>query len=457
MLNSIYQSNLSCCYYDTSVDQSYFKQCFIIEEELGSGSFGQVFKVRSKIDGKLYAVKKSLNQFRGAVDRAEKLDEVKKHEQLPHHPNLVRFIRAWEEKGWLYIQTELCKDSLNKYADKYHDFPESTIKNYLVDLLLAVKHLHDHDLIHLDIKPENIFIAYSGVLKLGDFGLVTDLSAITSGTKTIPEGDCKYLAPELLTDAPVGKHVDIFSLGITILELACDLELPSQDDKWQLLRSGRLPEEQIYGFENLSDDLKEIIRRMMDSDWSSRPSADDLLNHPYIKHAAEIRRQREERRQIFNAYTKMTDLLASAKLVFYAYNAFFKSRQVASPFSALVCRTVSSLHQSSSQHPVHITKSSLVNKIHSFTNNNNNNVTSTVSRFKRKNLHNLSFSSGGKRKLTSINSSPIVALRNEQSGGLETGNLSGAIFSEDEGDDDDDGDLRPLPLPKLDLSEDGKF
>ena len=61
------------------------------------------------------------------------------------------------------------------------------IWSYLVDLLLAVQHLHDHDLIHMDIKPENIFIGMDGICKLGDFGLVIDLAKMDS-SKAV-EGD----------------------------------------------------------------------------------------------------------------------------------------------------------------------------------------------------------------------------------------------------------------------------
>lgn len=63
----------------------------------------------SRDDGKMYAVKKSRQPFRGAWDRRQKLAEVDKHEQLAHHPNCVQFYKAWEEKQILYIQTELCQ------------------------------------------------------------------------------------------------------------------------------------------------------------------------------------------------------------------------------------------------------------------------------------------------------------------------------------------------------------
>ena len=64
-----------------------------------------------------------------------------------------------------------------------------------MDLLQALQHLHDHDHVHMDIKPENIFLGMDGVCKLGDFGLMIDLAAAEAGGT---EGDPKYLAPEVV-------------------------------------------------------------------------------------------------------------------------------------------------------------------------------------------------------------------------------------------------------------------
>ena len=96
-------------HYNNQTRKSYFEQCFRVCEKLGEGSFGEVFRVLSCDDGKMYAVKKSHQQFKGKTDRRWKLVEVEKHEQLPHHPNCIKFYKAWEERQKLYIQMELCK------------------------------------------------------------------------------------------------------------------------------------------------------------------------------------------------------------------------------------------------------------------------------------------------------------------------------------------------------------
>lgn len=194
--------------YDVASRQLYFEQCFVIKEKLGAGAFGEVYKVESKEDGRIYAVKRSSQRFRGEWDRRNRLTEVEKHERLPPHPNCVHFIKAWEERGHLYIQTELCKMSLSEFADLHGRIAESLIWSFLLDLTKSIKHLHDHQLCHFDIKPANIFIAQDGMTcKLGDFGLVVSEDQL--GDNDIQEGDPKYMAPELM-QAQFGKPADIF-------------------------------------------------------------------------------------------------------------------------------------------------------------------------------------------------------------------------------------------------------
>lgn len=159
--------------------ESYFEQCFEVVDRIGEGSFGEVFKVRSKEDGQLYAVKKSLQLYRGEQSRQEKIEEVRRYEQFSEHENCITLHNAWEQNDLLYMQLELCKCNLETYVMQTNvQLSETEVWNILVDLLLAVKALHDQNLIHLDIKLENIMISEDNVCKLGDFGLVADLSAV---------------------------------------------------------------------------------------------------------------------------------------------------------------------------------------------------------------------------------------------------------------------------------------
>lgn len=146
----------------------------------------------------------AIERYRGQSDRTRKLEEVRKLQFLLPHQNCVHFYQSWEEDGRLYQQFELCEMSLEQLSvRRNHDVPEDLVWRYLVDLLLALEHLHDHNLIHMDIKPENIFIGLDGICKLGDFGLVIDLATNTSGPNVHNQmgalgGDSKYMATEIL-------------------------------------------------------------------------------------------------------------------------------------------------------------------------------------------------------------------------------------------------------------------
>ncbi|XP_055221027.1 membrane-associated tyrosine- and threonine-specific cdc2-inhibitory kinase isoform X1 [Gorilla gorilla gorilla] len=235
-------------------------------------------EVRSKEDGRLYAVKRSMSPFRGPKDRARKLAEVGSHEKVGQHPCCVRLEQAWEEGGILYLQTELCGPSLQQHCEAWGaSLPEAQVWGYLRDTLLALAHLHGQGLVHLDVKPANIFLGPRGRCKLGDFGLLVELG--TAGAGEVQEGDPRYMAPELLQGS-YGTAADVFSLGLTILEVACNMELPHGGEGWQQLRQGYLPPEFTAG---LSSELRSVLVMMLEPDPKLRATAEALLALPVLR------------------------------------------------------------------------------------------------------------------------------------------------------------------------------
>ena len=193
---AVTETPLSSTVYDDKKGGSYFEQAFTVERQIGEGCFGKtksyfgsirfwfhhhsfsgtVYQVKCKEDNQTYAVKKAKEMYKGTIDRALKLEEVRKHEFLPPHSNIVRFYKSWEEGARLYQAFELCKTSLNVQMRLEGRMPEDKVWAFAVDLLQALEHLHEHNLVHMDIKPDNIFIGMDGICKLGDFGLMIDLT-----------------------------------------------------------------------------------------------------------------------------------------------------------------------------------------------------------------------------------------------------------------------------------------
>ncbi|PPQ66309.1 hypothetical protein CVT24_007306 [Panaeolus cyanescens] len=318
-----------------------FERDFVQLEEIGSGEFGQVFMVRSKrplsMDGtdhtihsdQVFAVKKS-KRFEGAKHRLRLREEVTVLRHLSEaalsssssvfqsgrHPNVLGYIDSWEEDEALFIQTELCEKGnlarfLWRYGQKFPRLDEARVWKIVVDLSRGLKFIHDSGVIHLDIKPSNVFVTQHGRFKIGDFGMASlwprpVLSASTSQNDTANKGGCSrtdddsaspppaqrsngferegdklYLAPEVL-QGQYGKAADVFSFGMTILETASNIVVPDQGEGWHRLRNEDFS--QVDLSEN-SEELVDLIRGMMRTDPKDRMTMNEVYSHPVVSRA----------------------------------------------------------------------------------------------------------------------------------------------------------------------------
>nr|CAI5847544.1 unnamed protein product [Callosobruchus analis] len=266
---SFYSSASLSPLYDSSLSSTYFEQMFTKHHLIGEGSFGKVYQVKSKSDNEVYAVKR----LKSMISWKDKYAEVKNNEKVGVHPNCVRFYMAWEEGFDVYMLLEFCDMSLSDFSNQNSDIPEDLLMNVLYDICMALDYLHKNSLLHLDVKPGNIMMK-KGHYKLGDFGILVDLKlAPTICKSTLSDGDSKYLALEVL-EGVYKPSCDIFGLGISLLELASDLELPSNGPLWQQLRHEVLP--QAF-YDRVSLGFKVIIERMLKPQHDQRPSAEKIL------------------------------------------------------------------------------------------------------------------------------------------------------------------------------------
>jgi serine/threonine protein kinase len=328
-----------------------FEADFVNLGLLGSGAFADVYKGRSKSDGHVYAIKRNRRQFRSRRDRDRTMVEVKIMQKLQDPqgaggkascPYVLRFVRAWQQDGYFYSQTEICcrencHDLISAWTcdweasvKKYPSFsnlltkasqedsitpagrpilPESSIWKICHDVVSGLMHIHLHGMVHFDIKPCNIlFDAHSDrgcICKIGDFGMAGAIGTEDDGQ----EGDTAFMAPELLDACKKEPSADIFSLGLTLYNLAADpsWRLPSEGERFQEIRSsGHAPELPPFR----SADMKKLIQRMITPERDARPSASSIVNtvpqvcaasktvdkflKAYVKDAREYERLREK-------------------------------------------------------------------------------------------------------------------------------------------------------------------
>lgn len=276
--------------------------------ELGRGSFGSVYEIRKQIfdyadraalkvislpqssseinelynDG--YDAKSISERFQSYLE--EIVREYKLMSELKGNPNIVYsddvyYVQHGDGIGWdIYIKMELLTPFANVLTTPAD---EQQVIHLATDMCNALAACRKKNIVHRDIKPQNIFVSQSGDFKLGDFGIAKTAERTTSGTKT---GTYRYMAPEVYNNQPYGPSVDIYSLGMVLYWMLNDRRTPflplppavptaTQDD--EALRR-RMNGDAIPAPARGSDGLKRIVLRACAYDPKARyASAEEML------------------------------------------------------------------------------------------------------------------------------------------------------------------------------------
>ena len=351
-----------------------FESHFEFLKVLGRTPTSEAWLVKSKVSGVKYCVKRITQAFRNVSEREELLHEVVSVTNLPAHENVVKYHRAWQEDRHFFTQIEVCErgsfgqvleklkrrseevgmDGMRSNEQKFsetlysktsstpvHLLAERDVWRFAVDVASGLAHCHTHGVLHLDIKPDNVFISSQGCYKIGDFGVAW----IANKGWEVLDGDGGFVAPEVLrgagssvevTDyeaigdgfdglvgmgaggieafgsnppsttttpkAPTIHNVftptdraDVFSFGASLYEASCGERLPSQwrlgVPTWEGVTQGVTLNDtpSIKGvtkaywdgldFPGRSDELRKYVTMCLRSEPSHRPSASDLAKH----------------------------------------------------------------------------------------------------------------------------------------------------------------------------------
>jgi NIMA (never in mitosis gene a)-related kinase 1/4/5 len=205
---------------------------------LGQGSYGAAILVSLKSNSQEQFVIKEI--VIGHLKESEQLatqNEVEVLKQM-HHSNIAMYVESFVDNSKLYIVMEyadggdLSAAIQRKKQQKITNGPssgdggwnEDEIMRIFVQICLALKHVHERNIIHRDLKAQNIFLTSKGIVKLGDFGIAKVLDA-TDGQARTQIGTPYYLSPEICDNVLYDTSSDIWSLGVILYELIC-LELP---------------------------------------------------------------------------------------------------------------------------------------------------------------------------------------------------------------------------------------
>ena len=190
-------------------------------EKLGAGGMAVAYKARDMRLGRFVTVKVLKDEYSENDDFLAKFSsEASAAASLSHH-NIVRVYDVGEDRGINYIVMEYVHgESLKKTIEKKAPFDTLTTLSVAMQIASALSHAHMHHVVHRDIKPQNILVSVDGTVKVTDFGIARAATANTYAADVNAMGSVHYFSPEQARGGYVNEKSDIYSLGITMFEMA---------------------------------------------------------------------------------------------------------------------------------------------------------------------------------------------------------------------------------------------
>ncbi|XP_030658097.1 myosin light chain kinase, smooth muscle isoform X1 [Nomascus leucogenys] len=254
-----------------------------IEERLGSGKFGQVFRLVEKKTRKVWAGK-----FFKAYSAKEK-ENIRQEISIMnclHHPKLVQCVDAFEEKANIVMVLEIVSggELFERIIDEDFELTERECIKYMRQISEGVEYIHKQGIVHLDLKPENIMcVNKTGTrIKLIDFGLARRLE--NAGSLKVLFGTPEFVAPEVINYEPIGYATDMWSIGVICYILVSGLSpfMGDNDNETLANVTSATWDFDDEAFDEISDDAKDFISNLLKKDMKNRLDCTQCLQHPWL-------------------------------------------------------------------------------------------------------------------------------------------------------------------------------
>jgi len=252
---------------------------------IGKGSYAKVLLVKKKDNNELYAMK------------ILKKENVEKRKQEKHirterdvlinidHPFVIKFFYSFQNDRKLFFALEYCPGGeLFNLLQKKKRFSEDQARFYSAQMILALEHLHEKDIIYRDLKPENVLIDKQGYVRITDFGLSRMHVKDHNEAKSIC-GTPEYLAPEIIMKLGYGKPVDWWTLGSIIYEMLVGIPPFYTSNRQELFERIKFAAPKYPP--HLSKRAKDLLELLLKKDPAKRlgfnGDAQVIKNHPWFE------------------------------------------------------------------------------------------------------------------------------------------------------------------------------
>ncbi|KAM4535453.1 myosin light chain kinase, smooth muscle [Fundulus diaphanus] len=255
-----------------------------LHEKLGTGKFGLVFKLTHKETGRVCAGK--FYKGRRAKEREAARKEIELMNDL-HHPKLVQCLGAYDHKPEMVMVMEFIAggELFERIVDDNFEHTEPASVRYMQQILEGMAFMHQQNIVHLDLKPENIVcVDTTGTsIKIIDFGLASKLDG--NAALKVMHGTPEFVAPEVINYEPVCLATDMWSIGV-ICYILLSGESPFQgnsDAETLALVTAAQWEFDEESFEDITEEAQNFISSLLNKDPRRRMSCEEGLAHPWME------------------------------------------------------------------------------------------------------------------------------------------------------------------------------
>ncbi|CAN4106030.1 unnamed protein product [Withania somnifera] len=259
---------------------------YVIGKQIGAGSFSTVWHARHRAHGTEVAIKEIVT-----ARLNNKLQDSLKSEivilQKINHPNIIRLHDMIEEVGKIYIVLEYCRGGdLSVYIQQRQGrIPEETAKHFMQQLASGLNILHDNNLIHRDLKPQNLLLSSNNdhsTLKIADFGFARSLQP--RGLAETLCGSPLYMAPEIMQLQKYDAKADLWSVGAILFQLVTGKTPFTGNNQIQLLQNILKSTELLFppSGKNLSPNCIDLCKKLLRRYPVERLTFEEFFNHPFL-------------------------------------------------------------------------------------------------------------------------------------------------------------------------------
>ncbi len=259
---------------------------YIYREEIGSGSYSKVYKAFDTTTNEFVAIKK-MNKSRLSKNLIERfLKEIEILKKIKH-PNIIQFRNSLITDKYIFIITEYCdggsvKDLIQK------ELNEKEVQHIIHQLVSAMQYLDSIQILHRDIKPDNLLLTKNHTLKMIDFGFSTENRLSNELYSTIC-GTPMYMSPELLSGHPYSKKSDLWSLGVISYELFHGKNPFGKPKNIQELIHNIKTTDILYR-SDISLHFLEFLHSLLVYESYERMDYESLEQHPWFHHAIDSKK-----------------------------------------------------------------------------------------------------------------------------------------------------------------------